>query len=309
MFNFKSLSPGTFWYTGKNGDIKTLIQRWAREKGFISPNRDFFDRLNSDFNENLGNTFPNYEFIDEQAMETMLNNLVNSYQLPVVSLDAVYVDQRKIDESVHSFSFSRMVKPDLSNVGRNNTFSRPGDPTLLTQVRSFPKGEVVLADDVLFTGHAIERTINILEANGTKVKAICLGVAIQGGIDYVKEHFPNIEIQYVKKYDEVVDQVCQRDFFPGVAYSGRSVRNGNDKNIGASYILPFGNAEQWASIPKDKVKQFSIHSIVQAIELYKEIEFQSKRRILCKDIDRATEAHLPSDKPFIDVLYEALGKI
>ena len=85
-------------------------------------------------------------------------------------------------------------------------------------------------------------------------------------------------------YNQVVDEVCERDFYLGIPYSGRSLMGG--ENFGLSYILPFGNPEAWASIPNEYQKFFSIFCINQTIKLFEEIENSSNKIVDCSDIDR-----------------------
>ena len=91
-------------------------------------------------------------------------------------------------------------------------------------------------------------------------------------------------VQCVRAYSEVIDEICERDFYPGVSLSGRLLV-GNE-NIGLPYVLPFGNAEKWASIPTEWQEPFSQFCIQQTIRLFKAIEHCSGRIVRCCDLAR-----------------------
>lgn len=82
---------------------------------------------------------------------------------------------------------------------------------------------------------------------------------------------------------EVIDQICERDFYFGIAGSGISVET-NAKIVKAPYFLPFGNPVERASIPKSYEKYFSNTCISRSIALWNEIEKLSKRKILIKEL-------------------------
>jgi hypothetical protein len=87
------------------------------------------------------------------------------------------------------------------------------------------------------------------------------------------------------------DWICERDFYPGAPQSGRTVGKSLDpdndpdrkikgcypgepykENYGAPYVLPLGNPEGWANIPRANVVEFSHFLLDQAIRLYVAIE-------------------------------------
>lgn len=82
---------------------------------------------------------------------------------------------------------------------------------------------------------------------------------------------------------EVIDQICERDFYFGIAGSGISVKTGTEI-VKAPYFLPFGNPVDRASIPKEYATYFSNSCINRSILLWQEIEKLSKKEILIKDL-------------------------
>ena len=49
---------------------------------------------------------------------------------------------------------------------------------------------------------------------------------------------------------DIIDQICERDFYFGIAGSGISIKI-NEEIVKAPYFLPFGNPVERASIPQD----------------------------------------------------------
>jgi hypothetical protein len=92
------------------------------------------------------------------------------------------------------------------------------------------------------------------------------------------------EVHCVRFYEDVIDEVCERDFYPGVPMSGRLLAGVG--NWGAPYIKPFGNPEKWASIPSEHVADFSWLCLENAVALFETIEQLSGRSVHIEDLDR-----------------------
>ena len=56
---------------------------------------------------------------------------------------------------------------------------------------------------------------------------------------------------------DVIDQICERDFYFGIAQSGISIKNSNGLVFKAPYFKPYGNPIERASIPSEYEKYFS----------------------------------------------------
>ena len=80
--------------------------------------------------------------------------------------------------------------------------------------------------------------------------------------------------------DAVIDQVCERDFYFGIAGSGIMI----DKTYKAPYFLPFGNPNERASIPTEYEREFSIGCLRRSLRLWKEMETLSKKEIYMRDL-------------------------
>jgi len=259
-----------------SGDIYLLLSKWVIRKNLVLPEQKFFEDLRKEFCSYMSNLFSNFEFISEKVIvEHMKTTILNS-GLPCISLDPVY----------HSCNFllelTRTVNTDGSDKGLYHRFGNLPILKQLSCLKSQGFTKVCLVDDVIFSGLLVERVIKLLSRIGIEASVICAGVGIQEGLKKVSGF--NREIYCARIYKEVVDEVCERDFYLGVPYSGRSLVS--NQNIGLPYILPYGKPDKWASIPPKSQKQFSEFCIQQTIYLFEEIEKISGRIICCSEIER-----------------------
>ena len=104
--------------------------------------------------------------------------------------------------------------------------------------------------------------------------------------------------------ENVIDQICERDFYFGIAGSGISVLTGTTV-VKAPYFIPFGNPVERASIPQNSATYFSNSCISRSITLWEEIEKLSKRKILIKDLPEQIQNTSPNDE-VIKVLKKGL---
>jgi len=93
---------------------------------------------------------------------------------------------------------------------------------------------------------------------------------IKEGVEKVRSE--GVPVDCVIEYDEVLDEVCQRDFWGGVPLSGRTVISDKGETWSAPYFRPFGFPEKWASIPPENVEAFSAFCFLKTVELWREVE-------------------------------------
>ncbi len=183
--------------------------------------------------------------------------------------------------------------------------NRPGAPPLIRQFRELTKmntKEITLVDDVVFTGDLLERVAHFLSRIDFKIPLICAGIGIGEGIKRLIKAGYNVRC--VRTYEEVIDEICERDFYPGVPLSGRVLING--KNLGVPYLLPFGNPGKWASIPKEQQKPFSKFCIRQTITLFEAVEKHSNKVVCCSDLERKVVSLPRDDTPYVEALRKLL---
>lgn len=275
-----------------SADINLLLQDWATKKEFVLPNEQFFNSLRADFSKFATQIFPGYELVTEEELTTGIACRVARSGLYPISLDRVYYSAKP------RLELTRQVDSDGQNTGLG---PRAYSPSISEQLNELPiraGNDVCLVDDVIFSGEITKIISEMLGNKGVKVAMVCAGVGIQEGIDEMEK--AGIKVDCVRTYPEVIDEICERDFFPGVPFCGRTLNNG--ENVGMPYLLPFGNPVNWASIPEDWQEEFSRFCIYATGKVFKEIEFLSGRSVRCMDLDRKVFG-LPEDESrFVDVL-------
>ena len=213
-------------------------------------------------------------WVPSSTMQSGLEQVIAQTALPVVSLDDRYVS------SADQFlGISRGVKPQrttdypLMQSGAplwpttlvdDGYVPRRGYPAIdeqLDKVSSLGK-EVLLVDDVLFSGEMVAWLADALRQRGVKIGAVAVGIAIGEGIEKLEAE--NIEVTASEIFDEVEDEICERDFavVPG---SGRRIESFRSNVL--YFDAEYGKPEQWASIPGKSVGEFAVRSFGRAAEL------------------------------------------
>jgi len=277
-------------------DIGLLLRDWADSQDFVLPRPEFVDGLRTDFRNFMSQVFEGFEQVPEAELSDGLRRIVEETGLFPVSFDRVYY------RTEPGLEITRLVDEAGQDKGLGR---RASNPILLGQFRKLREEgirEVLLVDDVVFTGDMIKRTGRLLERMGIRVPVVCAGIVITEGIEQLNGF--GQEVKCVREYKEVIDEICERDFYPGVPMCGRSLVG--EENVGVPYILPFGNPGKWASIPIEWQKPFSRFCLEQTIKLFEEIERGSRRVVQCQDLERKVLS-LPRDETrFIDALRQFL---
>jgi hypothetical protein len=267
------------------------LDRWANKQKFIPPQKEFVSNQRKIFVAYFGRIFPNLDFVPEEEIHKGIAKILAANELPVISLDRVYFQSR------FNLDITRTVNELKNSQGISN---RAGSPTLEQQLRRIKKEDfqkVALADDVIFFGEGIKTILPLLAKIGIKVEKIYAGIGISEGIERLSNS--GIEVLCVRRYKEVIDEICERDFYPGIPFSGRLLEN--SRNIGMPYILPFGNPVEWASIPPKHAQGLSKFCLNQTIDLFEHIEGLSHRKIITKDLDRKVEG-IADNERFVEGL-------
>ncbi len=280
-------------------DIKELLKKWVNGRDFKLPSESFFVDLRQKMEKKLGNIFGDeyceIDFVYENNLKLMMDSLVWELFKRGISFDKVYMSNFPI---MNKINISRLVDNNLKDIGLGSSLSEESIDEQFQKISEVAtKQNLLLADDVIFSGEGIIEMIKKIETFGGKVTEIYAGVIIKKGFDAIRKVFPDINFTSYVFYEEVIDEVCERDFYAGVPFSGRLIGE-NDLPIspetGAPYFAPFGDAEKWASIPKDKVEDWSKFCLKQSIRLWEEIERVSDRPVYCNDLTRRPRL-IPND--------------
>lgn len=258
-----------------SADVRLLMSRWAEQKKFVLPNESFFTEMRSDFSEMMSSIFSGFKLISENELVVGTQKFIEKQSVPIISLDRVYSSSNLM------LDITRCVDSKKNDRGMSSRFGSEPIDQQIKQIKDRGISEVVLVDDVIFTGSLIVKLIELLSVFQIHTSCVYAGIGIEQGMQKIKK---NVSVDCLFCYKTVIDQVCERDFYAGVPFSGRSLLN--SKNVGMPYFYPFGNPEKWASIPKKYTKEFSQFCMNQTIKLFEAVEKKSNRVVLCDDLDR-----------------------
>lgn len=267
-----------------SADTGLLMKKWGETKGLVTPNSKFYQEMLQELKLVLKGSFNDVEIISESDLKSGLDDFIQTSASPVISLDRTYVDASQ-PNLLGFLDATRTVNTLLENTGLN---SRDRDISLekqIIQLAKMTKGKPVsLLDDVIFEGNTLLELIQLFRKKGVDVNQVYTGIAIQEGIDLLEAN--RVEVKSViTPYEQVIDEVCERDFRVGAPYSGRTIIDG-DNTLGAPYFLPFGKPTEWAAIPEDKAVDFSLFCLYQSLQMWVRVEKLSQQSIPTKQLPK-----------------------
>ena len=221
---------------------------------FIKNNQ--IDAFRQSLDDDLRIAGKNTLWVPAATLRRGLNQRIAATNLPVVSLDDRYVTSAD-----GKIGLSRGIDEQLNDAGY---VPRVGYDDLSKQLDAVATlgREVALADDVVYSGEMIAWLADELQQRDVAVRAVIAGIAIREGIEKLETYA--IDVDAVTSFDDVEDELCERDFavVPG---SGRRIAN-----LGANalyFCTRFGKPSQWASIPTENSPQFAQASYLRSAEL------------------------------------------
>lgn len=207
--------------------------------------------------------------------------------IPIVSLDKIYLG---IDNRYTFFLDCTRLDKSSNLVSRKNPDDKYSVDNQITKISTLFKKlgtkEIVLSDDVVFSGSVLKTVIDKFSQNGISVVGIRSCVSTREGYDYFNQNLPlGLKCGFLMSKD-VIDQICERDFYYGIVGSGISVvESGKVKK--APYFKPFGEPVERASIPYEQERYFSFSCLKRSICLWSEMEKLNKREILVSELPEA----------------------
>ena len=181
--------------------------------------------------------------------------------IPIVSLDKIYINTD--DENIYFLDCTRVS-------GCMDLISR-GEEKLADQVirigSSIDKDKIILADDVIFSGEALRKIIEMFSCLGKKTVGVISSICCKEAYDYFNNCLEyGVKCNYLLEKD-VIDQICERDFYFGIAGSGIMVNDGK-MLCKAPYFKPFGDPCGRASIPEEYELSFSKNCLIRSLKLW-----------------------------------------
>jgi len=207
--------------------------------------------------------------------------------IPIVSLDKIYLS---IDNKNIMFLDCTRLDGSKELVSRNRTYTFN---SVISQIKIISESllnngirDIILADDVVFSGSVLRTVTNLFNQYNVRVVGIRSAISTCSSYQLFNETLPlGIKCGYLMS-EQVIDQICERDFYFGIAGSGISIVGNDNKIYKAPYFIPYGNPVARASIPEKNKITFSKNCLARSIILWEEIERLSKRKILIKDLPK-----------------------
>lgn len=259
-------------------DLQHLVEQWVKDR--------FGHDLNLDFVPIRNRLHRILSFGDHQVLSIAYHDLhAGIHQLlakdhrPVVSTDPVYANKHLMVNVTRACNHERVKQPGLH--------PRHGYESLERQFHHIAEHlgasadhvvDITLVDDVIFSSNTLcELHDHALKAHLRITRAVC-GILIgTSNRTELKERNIQIDAAYAFSGEypepEVVDEICERDFFVFTPMTGRTLAD-QTQNAGFPYIEPFGDARNWASIAPEKVHEVSRALIELNVDLLKQIEGQ-----------------------------------
>ena len=185
--------------------------------------------------------------------------------IPIVTLDKIFIN---VDDKDIFFI-------DCTRINRTNEITSRRGEQLDKQIerlsKVFDKKEIILADDVIFSGSVLKNIISRFNSYGVNVVGVIASITSRDAYSYFNSNLKyGVRANYIMD-DSVIDQVCERDFYFGIAGSGIMI-NTDRGLLKAPYFLPYGNPNERASIPVDDMKEFSYKCLDRSKYLWEEID-------------------------------------
>lgn len=212
----------------------------------------FRESLDTDLRRMGKDTF----WVPASTLQNGLQRILAKTGLPVVSLDDRYI--KGADQYL---GISRGVNSELDDAGYTARTGYQAIDRQLSQL-SAPGKEIVVADDVVFSGEMIAWLTGKLRERNIKIGGVVCGIAIREGVE--KLALEGIDVEAVLTLGDVEDEICERDFAV-VLGSGRRVV---DLSANALYFDNInGRPEKWASLPPIDTDVFCVSSLERNISL------------------------------------------
>lgn len=185
--------------------------------------------------------------------------------IPIITLDKIYLETD--EKNIYFLDCTRVN-------GTNEIISRKRedlDSQIRRIVNVLPSKEIILADDVVFSGSVLRNIIKRFNEFGIQVVGVISSICSYEGYEYFNRNLKyGLKTKFLMSSD-VIDQICERDFYFGIAGSGIMISTDNGM-CKAPYFKPYGNPNERASIPLESEDFFSRGCLDRSLYLWEEMD-------------------------------------
>ena len=169
-------------------------------------------------------------------------------------------------DRIHTHRPAESVEEQIENISKNLTSKK-----------------IILADDVIFTGSVLKKIIGMFKKYNIEVVGVISSICTEEAFNYFNEKLDGgVKTNYILE-NKVIDQVCERDFYFGIAGSGILIKT--DEGFSkAPYFKPFGDPCERASIPREYETYFSNGCSERSLYLWENIDKNKGRYSLISEL-------------------------
>ena len=197
--------------------------------------------------------------------------------IPIVTLDKIYISPD--DNNIYFL--------DCTRVNGSNELIARNSESVEEQIENISKNltskKIILADDVIFTGSVLKKIIGMFKKYNIEVVGVISSICTEEAFNYFNEKLDGgVKTNYILE-NKVIDQVCERDFYFGIAGSGILIKT--DEGFSkAPYFKPFGDPCERASIPREYETYFSNGCSERSLDLWENIDKNKGRYSLISEL-------------------------
>lgn len=278
-------------------DLWLVIQK-LKNNGYAIPSREYVSSMSVEIGNTLRNIFPVTDIIPAEQIQGFLVKQSEITKYSKITLTGLMTDN--VDAKLE---FSRSVGLKYQGQGYNfvDLGIHPRNPQSLSlkdqfehAVQSSPSKGVTLFDDVVFTGGTINDVSKKLNRFDIVVNEVVTSVVLSRA-KYLLEQ-EGVKVIANRIYDDVMDEVCARDFIVGMPDGGRNVIISNNKHFSATYINPVGLCNKWASIPDEHASKFSKSMLEISRDFWNEMNELNNRVFVSSDLEKPPVCWLHAEK-------------
>jgi len=269
-----------------------------RQAGIIAPS-EAQELIEIGLTRILQTVFPENEihFISNEAMTASLAEMVSRSPRPNIWQNRTY---RGSHTPAHTIEVTRAVLPDGKSTP--GLTSRHQYLSTQEQIARIPPGDYTLIDDVIFSGVSTMDLVNPLKKKDINIREVIACIVISKGHEIISNS--GIKVSGVLTYEDVIDEVCERDFVIGIPYGGRAVV-GKPVRRSMHYVLPWGKPKDWASIPPEHVVPFSKQCLALSINFWEMVNPQIK----LSEVPQLPVSAPDDDTTLVDYLHQTLKQL
>lgn len=264
-------------------DVGYLLNSWTKVANYSIPDtRPYQAEIVSE----LATIFPKLDVISERDLQDSAKEALSLSKKNggvCISMDQAYMPAVDKNKEVLYLETSRQVDENLNSTGLGTRKSSdlPIDDQLKQLYKKIGQRPVTIFDDVAFGGDTMLEILDKAKLAGLNVAEVSLGIATTEALARIGQADYSCSSRFT--YDQILDEICERDFFVGAPFSGRTIMT-KEGIKGAPYLKPFGLPVEWASIPKEAELTFSMTCLSICLDFWRKSEKLSNMDILVSSL-------------------------